>query len=159
MPDPKEVFTNPDQYWEFITSNSDSDFEGQYFDRKEAGRLDSSGNVSSSQLDKIREQITECVSAFANCNKLGGLLVLGISSQGEVKGINHLVEKQLNRLTNINDLLLNQFTQVKLFDCQDNCGISNRIILFYTPYAEQGLCQTPGNFPKLGLDKVFKIFL
>jgi len=148
MPDPKEVFTNPDQYWEFITLNSDSDFEGQHFDRKEAGRPDSSGNVSSSQVDKIREQITECVSAFANCNKFGGLLVLGISSQGEVKGINHLVEKQLNSLTNINDLLLNQFTQIKLFDCQDDSGSSNRIILLYTLYTEHGLCQTPGKIPK-----------
>ena len=107
MPEPKEVFDNPDQYWEFITAKNDSDFEGQCFDRKEAGRPDTSGNVSSSQIAKSVEAITECISAFANANLNGGLLVLGISSTGEVKGVEHLVEKQINRLTNINDVLLN----------------------------------------------------
>lgn len=148
MPEPKEVFANPENYWEFITLKSDSDFEGQHFDRKEVVRLDTGGNVTSSQLDKIRDHITECVSAFANRNISGGLLVLGISTQGKVEGINHLQEKQLNRLTNINDLLLNQSTQVRLFDCEDDSGSSNRIILLYTPHTEQGLCQTLGNFPK-----------
>ena len=35
-----------------------------------------------------------------------------------------------------------------MIDCKDSSGNPNKIALFYTPYAEQGVCQTPGNFPK-----------
>lgn len=148
MPEPKEVFESPEKYWEFLTANSDSEFEGQYFDRKEAGRPDECGNVGNSQIQKVTEQITECISAFANINFLGGLLVLGISTKGEVKGVDHLTEKKLNNLLNINPMLSNQAAQVKLFACKDDSNSPNKIALIYVPYAEHGVCQTPGNFPK-----------
>src|SRR5271170_6086926 len=38
-PKPKQVYDNPDAYWNFVTVTTDVDFEGQHFDRKEAGRL------------------------------------------------------------------------------------------------------------------------
>ena len=45
MPTAGEVYDNPMQYLSFtITAPKDTDFEGQYFDRKEAqGRPDASG--------------------------------------------------------------------------------------------------------------------
>ena len=82
MYEAKDVFDNPGKYWNFLTLDSDSDFEDQYFDRKEACRPDGSGKVSSNNLKKLTEHIIECVSAFANTNLAGGLLVLGISSVG-----------------------------------------------------------------------------
>jgi predicted HTH transcriptional regulator len=148
MPKPKEVFDCPENYWEFLTASSDSDFEGQYFDRKEAGRPDQCGNVGNSQIQKVTEQITECISAFANTNLLDGLLVIGISNKGEVKGMKHLGEKKLNNLLNINGVLSNQSAQVRLVDCQDETHSSNIIALIYVPYTKYGICQTIGNSPQ-----------
>ena len=84
MPNPKEVFDDPEKYWIFLTTQSDKDFEGQHFERKDTSDCD---------------EVKETVSAFAN--RSGGLLVLGISPKGEVKGIDHLADDKRNRLTNV----------------------------------------------------------
>jgi predicted HTH transcriptional regulator len=99
MSSPKNVFDDPQQYWNFLTASADEDFESQYFDRKEAGRTGEHGSVSKAQVNHVIDLITECVSAFANANKGGGLLVLGISKSGEIKGINHLNDAQRTRIT------------------------------------------------------------
>jgi hypothetical protein len=91
MPTPHEVFENPLAHWAFLTAAVDTDFEGQFFDRKEASRPAPGMTVlSSKEMGKVMEQVRETVSAFANVNKAGGLLVIGISKTGEVKGIDHL---------------------------------------------------------------------
>lgn len=144
----KDVFDNPSEYWDFLTLDSDSQFEGQHFDRKEAGRLNDSGNLGSNQLNKLADLVTECVSGFANGSVSGGLLVLGISSRGKVTGINHLSEAQISRLVDVNNLLLNQATQVKVSNCQDQNLNPNKIALLYTPHNEKAICQTPGKIPK-----------
>ncbi len=61
MPDPREVFEHPGGHWDFLTTSADTDFEGQYFDRKEAGRVGQNGCVSSSTLTGVLEQVTECI--------------------------------------------------------------------------------------------------
>jgi len=38
MPNPKDAFNTPHNYFDFLTASKDDDFEGQYFDRKEASR-------------------------------------------------------------------------------------------------------------------------
>ncbi|MGE3876884.1 MAG: helix-turn-helix domain-containing protein, partial [Parvibaculaceae bacterium] len=91
---PKKVYDDPDAYWDFVTVPTDTTFEGQHFDRKEAGRTEADGTVHNAKLKNIRDQIEECVSAFANAS--GGLLVLGVSSTGAVTGLKHLNEEQLN---------------------------------------------------------------
>ncbi len=93
MPSPKEVFENPLKFIEFLTSASDDRFEGQHFDRKEACRADEHGNISSSKINRIREHITETISAFANKNKEGGLLVLGKEENEERYAIHRLLAK------------------------------------------------------------------
>jgi predicted HTH transcriptional regulator len=93
-------------------------------------------------------QITECVSAFANSNREGGLLILGISSSGEIKGINHLSEVQQNSLTNIDMLLRNHAARSRLVDCSDDEKKPNRICLIYVPYSEHAICETPEARPK-----------
>jgi hypothetical protein len=124
---PKDVFDNPQAHWEFLTINNDSEFEGQHFDRKEACRPDGNNVVSSAQMNRLRDQVTECVSAFANSNVDGGLLVIGISSAGLIEGTSHLRENQKNNLTNIHDKLSGQSAQGKFFDCIDKGGKSNQI--------------------------------
>jgi predicted HTH transcriptional regulator len=146
-----EVFEHPDQYWAFLTAASDNDFEGQFFDRKEAGRPEASGFVSKSQLDGVRDEIIGCISAFANSNKLGGLLVIGISKSGEVKGIDHLREDQLNSLCSLNNYLLNQSAKINIYDCQDEAGQPKKIALYYVPFNLHSICETLGNHPKAWL--------
>jgi predicted HTH transcriptional regulator len=148
MPDPREVFEHPEQHWNFLTAPSDIDFEGQYFDRKEAGRIGQNGCVSPSDLNGIVSQITECISAFANTNKLGSLLAIGISTQGEIKGISHLSDSQRGRLTKFNDMLINQAAQAKFFECINQSNQPNSICLIYIPYTERRICQTTNNQPR-----------
>jgi len=147
-PNPKEVFDDPDQHLGFLTASSDVDFEGQYFDRKEAGRSEAHGALSKSSLDDLLENITKTVSAFANKNVHGGLLVLGISSEGEIKGIDHLSEEQENRITNISAVLKNQSAQVKVHACADRSGFQKQVCLIFTPFCANGICETLGGSPK-----------
>ena len=134
MPHPKDVFDNPEENWAFITTNSDDEFEGQYFDRKEAGRPGENGSLTRSELRNVRDQITECISAFANSNRGGGLLVLGISITGEVKGISHLAEDQINSLTNFDQKLKAQTTLVREYSCLNSNGNPDKVLLIYVFY-------------------------
>src|SRR5438045_4130577 len=109
MIDPKIVFERPQDHWSLITAARDQDFEGQYFDRKAVPL----GSVSKSQLADLIEEITATVSAFANQNRQGGLLVIGVDSTGGAVGTNHLSEQQRNSIANIDPLLRNQAAQVR----------------------------------------------
>ncbi len=95
MPKPKEVFDDPQAHCAFLTATSDDIFEGQHLDRKEACRTDASGNIAGGQLKKLKEQLQEVISAFSQSNKEGGLLVLGVGTDGTVRGVDHLTEGQL----------------------------------------------------------------
>ena len=152
-PLPKEVFDNPEKYINFLTLSSDNDFECQYFDRKEAGRLDTNGNICSKDVKNLKENFVTCISAFANSNKQGGLLVVGIDSNGKIIGINHLSEEQINCLCNYNDQLVNQAIQNK------PCYLGNKkeIILIYVPYSDS-ICETisknPRSWQRLGKQNI-----
>jgi hypothetical protein len=98
---PREVFDDPRQHWNNLIAPADEDFEGQHFDRKEASRIDEHGSVAKNQFGRLVDQIEECVSAFANANRDGGLLVAGISRFGEIKGINHLNDNQRKAITDL----------------------------------------------------------
>jgi predicted HTH transcriptional regulator len=148
VPHPKEVFDDPLAHWAFITANSDDVFEGQHFDRKEACRKDASGNIAGAQLKKFKEQIQEVISAFSQSNKEGGLLVLGVSTDGSVKGVDHLSEQQLNDLTRLDDLLVHHYARVKLADCADQDGNATKICMIYAEHVPNYICETPGNSPK-----------
>lgn len=143
-PSPREVFDNPSVYWDFLTQDSDDDFEGQHFDRKEAGR----GNVGRGALNDIRNRIKETISAFANSNVEGGLLVLGIASDGTVTGVNHLSEEQRNSLTDFASLLYHQAAEAKIHENRDPSGNGRDICLIFAPYAENGVCETPERVPR-----------
>jgi len=114
---PREVFENPCHYWSFLTGPKDDEVEGPHFDRKEAGKLSPDGTLSGSQVNNIVENVTECISAFANSNKEGGLLVLGVASNGSVKGVSHLNEQHRNRITDFDSLLNHQSASLKFYEC------------------------------------------
>jgi predicted HTH transcriptional regulator len=149
MPDPRTVFEHPEQHWAFLTASDDTEFEGQFFDRKEASRVGENGLVGSKKLDGVLEQITGCISAFANTNKSGSLLVVGISTQGAVKGVNHLSDTQRSRLTGFNDFLSDQAAQAKFFECTNEADQQDFVCLIYVPYTSRRICQTLGNYPRV----------
>ena len=150
MPNPKEVFENYQKHWNFITTNSDDDFEGQNFDRKEVPPIGPDGQVDRNAFKRFKtEKVVACISAFANRSRKGGLLVLGISSTGEIKGIEHLDEDELNSLTAFNDLLKNhQVPDIELVECQDSVGTQKKILLIYVSYAQHTICETLSTPPK-----------
>lgn len=148
MPDPRDVFNDPQRYWPLLTSPADGEFEGQRWDRKEACRPGKGQTVSDREVRELRLQVVECVSAFANANETGGLLVLGISSDGQIRGLRHLTEQQRNSLTSLDDVLVNHGAQVRLHDCMSHDGAPDAICLIYVPHAKQAICGTVGRSPK-----------
>ncbi|MYI85094.1 MAG: transcriptional regulator, partial [Rhodothermaceae bacterium] len=146
MPNPREVYDDPASYQEFLTISSDDKFENQHFERKEAGRTN---NVcTTSQLKDVRNGIRKTISAFANSNVEGGLLVLGIASDGTISGIDHLSEEQKNSLTDLNSLLHNQAAEVKFHGCRDNSGNEKTICLIFVPCSRAGICETREQNPR-----------
>ena len=147
-PSPQAVYDDPASHWAFLTQPSDDEFEGQHFERKGAGQRTSDARGLTHQLRQLRDGITETISAFANSNVEGGLLVIGIASNGDVEGINHLTEQQKNSLTNIEVLLHNQAAEAKFHECLDTAGQRNAICLIFIPCADRGICETPGAVPR-----------
>ncbi len=137
MPSPKDVFDAPLQYLDFLQS---TDFEGQYFERKEVQV------ETKKQIKDLKRSITECISAFANSNKNGGLLVLGITDNGIIKGTQHVDEKTLKDILKVRDILKNNTTWPDTVDLQDSDG--NQLYLLYTDWTSDAICETLGNFPK-----------
>ena len=149
VPQPRDVFRDPASHWAFLTLADDTMFEGQHFDRKEVCRANRHGVVPDADLSRFRrEHVAESLSAFANVNPHGGLLVLGLGSGGEVHGLSHLRESQRNALAIIDDLLVNQTCEVKFFDCQNCEGAADTIALVYAPYTTSGICETVGRSPQ-----------
>jgi predicted HTH transcriptional regulator len=147
MPKPLEVFEDPDKYWSLLTSARDVDLEDQFFDRKEACTADASGNVPKSQIGTLIDHLKATLSAFANENREGGLLALGISKTGEVKGLSHLNDEQRNSISQPSSWLLNDNSRVKLQDCTDSTGRPAKMCLIYAPYNANAVCETIGISP------------
>ena len=147
-PSPRQVFDDPQDAWAYLTQPSDDDFEGRRFDRKEAGRPQGNTPISKSALDAVKELVIKTVSAFANSNSEGGLLVLGISSSGEVIGVDHLNEDQRNSITNVDTLLRSHSAEITFHDCQDSNGDDKTVCLIYSGYVPNAICETFGSNPK-----------
>lgn len=147
-PSPRLVFDDPQSAWEFLTQPNDDSFEGQHFDRKEVSRLQATASLTPSALEAVKQHVIKTVSAFANSNTEGGLLVLGISSSGEVHGIDHLSEVQRNSITDLNALLRNHAAEVIFHDCQNAMGNDKTLCLIYSGYVPNAICETPEVNPK-----------
>ena len=76
--------------------------------------------------------------SFANAT--GGLLVVGIASTGEVRGLKHLMEDQINALRI--EELVHHNCQVRLHDARNAAGEADRIALFWVPPCPDAICDT-----------------
>jgi len=113
---PKDIFDNPDGYLDFLSLKNDRDFENQYFDRKEAPRKGNNGSVRDQEINSFKtEKIIPTLSGFANQNHLGGLLILGITTGGDLVGLNHLTENQINSIAQVT-YLVNHRVQFKIHE-------------------------------------------
>ena len=137
MPTPKDVFDHPLEYLDFLQS---SDFERQYFERKEV-RID-----TKNQINTLKDKIKQCISAFANRNREGGLLVLGIADDGTIKGTQHVNEQTMNSILQGTLDLRNHATQVQDVELPNSNG--KRLHILYTPWTPNAICETVGNFPE-----------
>jgi len=147
MATPREIFDDPDRFTILLTATTDSAVERQYLDRKEAPRIDANGAVPKHALDNFTHQVIETVSAFANANRSGGLLVIGISKTGQVVGIDHLTEQQRNRLTQFRGQLRNECCQVKSHQLSSSTD-SKQVLFIYVPYTPNAFCETADNSRK-----------
>ena len=137
MPTPKEVFDNPLQYIDFLQS---ANFEGQCFDRKEVR------TETSRQIKTLKENITKCISAFANSNRAGGLLVLGIADDGTIKGVQDVDETTMNSIIQAKQDLKHHATQTQDVNLPYSGGM--QLHLLYTPWTPDAICETVEAFPK-----------
>lgn len=137
MKRPEEIFDNPLPHLEFFQSPN---FEGQYFDRKEI-RID-----TKNQINTLKESIIQCISAFANRNRAGGLLVLGIADDGTIKGTQHVDEQTMNNILQVKQDLKGDATKTTVLDVPNSDG--KQLHLLYTPWIEHAICETVGGFPK-----------
>ncbi|WP_170944010.1 RNA-binding domain-containing protein [Leptolyngbya sp. BC1307] len=145
---PREVFDDPHSAWHFITHPTDDGFEGQHFDRKQAGNIQGDGSTSKNSIEELRKTIVKTVSAFANGNVEGGLLVIGVSSTGEVIGIDHLSEDQRNALTNLDQYLRSHAAEVREIDCKNRQGEDKKLCLIYSADLLHAVCETIEQQPK-----------
>ena len=136
MPTPKEVFDNPLEYLDLLQSDH---LEGQYFDRKEI-------RIEKNKIKELKNSIKPCISAFANTNREGGLVVLGIADDGTIKGTQHVDEQKLNDLLQVRETLKNHVTDPKQVNLQD--PDKNQLYLLYTQWSPNTICETSGAFPK-----------
>ncbi len=136
MHQPIEVFNHPESYRDFMTSPDLERLYGQYFDWKEI--------PNPYNKDKAHSGIIECISAFANSNRNGGLLILGIANDATLKGVEHLSEEHCNTLLD----LPNQRLRHVSVQCKDVNIQGHKVVLMYIPYQERNICQTNEANPK-----------
>jgi hypothetical protein len=60
----RQVFDAPQTTRAYLTQPAEDDFEGQPFDRKEAGHPQSNTPISRSALDAVKDLVIKTVSAF-----------------------------------------------------------------------------------------------
>lgn len=101
-PDFVSVYQDPDSHADYICVVSDSDFEGQAFDRKQAGKEKEKELFRKADLSELVENVEKTVSAFANAT--GGLLVVGVSKSGRLLGVSHLKEEFRTALLSLSGL-------------------------------------------------------
>jgi predicted HTH transcriptional regulator len=136
MHKPIEVFNHSESYIDFLTNPDLERLYGQYFDWKEVPKP--------YNKDKSQSGLIECVSSFANSNKDGGLLILGIADDATVKGVEHLTEEHRNSLLD----LPNQKLRHVSVQCKNLSIGGHQVVLMYVPHQERNICQSNDANPR-----------
>lgn len=145
---PKAVFDDPAAYIPFLLTARSETFEGQEFDRKQAGPSGALPTELKQHLQKLRDKVVETVSAFTNGSTRGGLLVLGITDDGNLLGVDHLDEDAANRLVDFGSRLRNHCAQSRLVRIKDGLGSECSILLVYAAYNPVLICETNDTNPR-----------
>lgn len=97
--------------------------------------------IRKKKLGELQDKIKATLASFATSNKEpnGGLFVLGVDDEGQIRGLSHLSSSELERLLDISHLLENIYFELKRVDCEDATGASDFIYLIYAAYAERAL--------------------
>jgi predicted HTH transcriptional regulator len=119
--DPRLQFEHPD--WNVLTAPR---IEGQWYERK-----------ASSEPEKI----AEAISAFANSNPDGGLLVLGLENNGQIRGLDYLGQDKISQLQK-SCTLVTQQTDQKLVSAQSIDGRQVTLLFIYTPFSPNRVIET-----------------
>ena len=98
------------------------------------------------KIKELKNSIKPCISAFANTNREGGLVVLGIANDGTIKGTQHVDEQKLNDILQVRETLKNHVTDPKKVNLQDSD--KNQLYLLYTQWAARSICETDEAFPR-----------
>ena len=132
----KAVYDDPNQYRSFIFSPDDGVFEGQHFERKQAMQSGTPGRDHKNAFSRFIEKVECTISGFANAT--GGLLAIGVSTQGECKGVDHLSENEINRLMRL-DALEGATINSKLYSYQiDSHSIQIGLLMVEPP--QRSIC-------------------
>jgi len=114
--DPKQIFDNPDL--DFFSSQY---LEGQYFERKETRKPDMLSNT---------------ISAFANSNHEGGLLILGIDDTGNIVGTAKSGQEWKNKIQKgLNDNIPQAKYDLKWHPCKSTSGRDDSILLIFVYFS------------------------
>lgn len=137
MLNPKEVYDNPLKYLQFLQSTN---FEGQYFDRKEV-KVDSNSKISD-----LKDSIKSCISAFANSNKKGGLVVIGITDDGAITGTQDVNEQKINNIMQVLRDLRGHTTETDYIELPNSGG--KQLHFLYIHWTSDAICETISDYPK-----------
>ena len=137
MPLLSDIIANPSNYISFITSKN---FESQWFERKEV--------VQEVSLKNLNESILKTASGFANSNREGGIIVLGVTDSGDISGIKKIPEQRRNeilqKLNQLNNLVWNTIN----LPCRNVDDEEDFIYLLHITYTENAICETSEAFPR-----------
>ncbi len=120
---PREVYdaTDFEAIRAFLKSPS---LEGQYFERKE---------------HRQPEALAQIVSAFANSNPEGGLLVIGITDRDlKIVGVNRpsgAAATPVNKMLRYPEYLVENPSEYRLIPITDEAGRSNQMLLIYVNFS------------------------
>lgn len=99
------------------------DLEGQYFKRKE---------------HRKPEALAQTISAFANSNPEGGLLVIGVKDDGKIVGVNRpagTMATPANNMLRYPEYLVENPTEYRLAPITDDSGQPNQLLLIYVKFS------------------------
>jgi predicted HTH transcriptional regulator len=143
VPSPRAIYDDPQAHLAFISAATDEACEGQHFDRKEVPRpRQGNDGCAPSDVKKIKEIVQETVSAFSNAS--GGVLVLGVSKAGELLGVDHLSESQLNDILRLDHLLVGHNCATRMADVKGPHGPAVKLALFHARPPERTICEELG---------------
>ncbi len=118
---PRQQFESPD--WGLLTAPK---IEGQFFERK---------------LTSDREKLAEVISAFANSNPEGGLVVNGIADDGTIGGLDHLGEAKIQELLKCVMFVTHQ-VESKIVRTRGQSGHEVQLQFIYVPFSERRVVET-----------------